>query len=113
LQQPRKPKLNFATLDESFAYLVQELGETGGPRVLSDITKEEHAALCVGFAFHQWAANPVLLEFLNKILELSPGRGGRRAKQLTDIGVAAMRGASEQRGGMVQWFKRMIWGGGE
>jgi hypothetical protein len=102
-----RQRITFSTMEESLAEVLKDMGE-GQPRVLADITKQEHAALCVGYAFENAFPNPVLKEFLDKILTLSPARGGRRAKQLADIGVASMRGAQEQRGGLVPWMRRQL-----
>lgn len=102
-----RQRITFSTMEESLAEVLKDMGE-GMPRVLANISKEEHAALCVGYAFNTYIPNDVLETFLDEILTLSPARGGKRAQQLADIGVASMRGAAEQRGGMIPWMKRQL-----
>jgi len=81
-------------MEQSLANLIQQLGE-GNPQVLADISKEEHNALCVALAYADWLQSSLLVKYVMAFLKLSPARGGKRAKQLTAIGVANIRGFDE------------------
>jgi len=81
-------------MEESLANLIQQLGE-GEPQVLADVTVREHNALVVALAYAEWLRSSLLKNYVMKYLKISPARGGKRAKQLTSIGVANRGSYSE------------------
>lgn len=84
----------FHDMEESLANLIQQLGE-GEPKVLADISKEEHNALSVALAYAEWLGSDLLKNYVNNFLKISPARKGKRATQLTAIGVANRSDYSE------------------
>ena len=104
-------EIQFTTMGESVANLVQGLGEQDRLRVLAHITKREQGALAIAMAYNKWAKLDVLDELVNAYLLLSASVGGRARKQLTAIGTAAMGPPPSEDGGLFSRFKRWASGG--
>lgn len=99
----------FLSMDESIAKLIQQLGE-GKPKVLSHLTPAEHSALAVAMAFNVWAKIDILDQMIESYLTLSPARGGRSRKQLTQIGIASMGPPPSDEAGRIERFTNWVRG---
>ena len=88
---------HYTVMSEAVANLIKQLGE-GHPKVLADITREEHNAISVALAYAGWLGSDILVNYVNDFLRLSPARKGKRAKQLTQIGVASLSPQMEDDG---------------
>lgn len=98
----KKLAKHYIGMEESLANLIQQLGE-GQPKVLADISKEEHNALSVALAYANWLGSEILENYVNDFLRLSPARKGKRAKQLTQIGIASRSGGDDDE----KFFSRL------
>ncbi len=96
----------YEVMSQAVANLIKQLGE-GHPKVLADITKEEHNALSVALAYAGWLDSELLRNYVNDFLRLSPARKGKRADQLTKIGVASLSPQIEEDG-YTQKIKRWL-----
>jgi len=90
----KKMTKHYIGMEESMANLIQQLGE-GHPKVLADISTQEHNALSVALAYANWLGSEILNNYVNDFLRLSPARKGKRAKQLTQIGIASRSGVDD------------------
>jgi len=96
----------FEVMEQALANLIGQLGE-GYPKVLADISTQEHNALSVALAYANWLESDLLKSYVIDFLRLSPARKGKRAKQLTQIGVAS-RGTTDSDDGITAKLKRML-----
>jgi len=96
----------FEVMEQALANLIGQLGE-GYPKVLADITTQEHNALTVALAYADWLESELLQSYVINFLRISPARKGKRAKQLTQIGVAS-RSVSDTDDGIVAKIKRTL-----